>query len=454
MSFINQQEMKQYLGNALSCVEFKLGKWNCYGQLSRAGLSDSDVYPIVRSRTEIDDDTASSFQPEFAHQIFGENECIFGYKDLRIRLFYTAGPLNIYMGIKYSSRIEDIQNDGLKSDDVSGAISKLLTTGCYYTNIDEFLTKLDKEESFTPFGEKVVSWEIEEENNVRRTFEVYECNTQTSGFLAYHARLQTFLLWFVDAASYIDTSDPQWLFFIVWVLLIILFSALFTIRFIQLLIWMHSINFKWKSSYEKYTATNGNTQYATVGYSTVYKYYAYPQNIRPRISQMLILPPFQGMGIGAKIIETIYNKFQRDDRVVDITVEDPSDDFRRVRNFVDAKLCIDLPAFAPEKLSKGFNKDMVEAAKNNFKINPKQCRIVYEILRLHAINMNNPEEYKQYRLCVKKRLNVPHHKQKEDLKKMEKRGVDVTATAATVPSTDERISQLKEEYEVSIFDST
>lgn len=163
----------------------------------------------------------------------------------------------------------------------------------------------------------------------------------------------------------------------------------------------------------------------------------------------MILPPFQGIGIGAQIIETIYNKFTRDDKVVDITVEDPSDDFRRVRNFVDAKLCYPLPEFAPDKLKQGFSKEMIEAAKQKFKINPKQCRIVYEILRLKATNVNDPEEYKAYRLCVKKRLNVPHHKQKEDLKKMEKRGVDITTTAATIPSTEERIGQLKEEYEVN-----
>lgn len=164
---------------------------------------------------------------------------------------------------------------------------------------------------------------------------------------------------------------------------------------------------------------------------------------------MLILPPFQGLGIGAQLIETIYNKFKGDATVVDITVEDPSDDFRRVRNYVDAKLCLNLPEFAPNKLKGGFSQEMVEAAKREYKINPKQVRIVYEILRLNATNVNDPEEYKEYRLCVKKRLNIPHQKQKEDLKKMEKRGVDITATSATVPTIEERIDQLKEEYQVS-----
>lgn len=130
------------------------------------------------------------------------------------------------MGLKYSSRIEDIQSDGLKSDDVTNEISKLLTTGCYYTNIDEFLSKLDKEESFVPFGEKVFSWDVEQENNTIRSFEIHECNAKTPGFLTFHARLQTFLLWFVDAASYIDTADPNWKFFIALVLSVLLFFTI------------------------------------------------------------------------------------------------------------------------------------------------------------------------------------------------------------------------------------
>lgn len=210
--------MKQYLKNALECVEFKLSEDFFYVLHIGIWRYKHFLYRLtVRERSNIDDDSAEPFSPEFAHQIFGENECIFGYKDLKIRVYYTAGPLNIYLGIKYTSRIDDIQTDGLKGDDIDGSITKLLTAGCYYTNIDEFLTKLDKEESFEPFGEKVYSWDVEDEDNVRRTFEIFECNIHTPGFLAFHARLQTFLLWFVDAASYIDTSDQQWVFMVGYV---------------------------------------------------------------------------------------------------------------------------------------------------------------------------------------------------------------------------------------------
>lgn len=209
------------------------------------------------------------------------------------------------------------------------------------------------------------------------------------------------------------------------------------------------INQKLLFSYEKYTASDGTIMYATAGYTTIYLYYAYPQHRRPRISQMLILPPFQGIGIGAKMLEVIYNKFKNDPNVIDITVEDPSDDFRRIRNYVDAKLCKDLPAFSPDNLKKEFSKDMIKEAREQFKINPRQSRIVYEILRLNVTNVNNPSEYKEYRLCVKKRLNIPHYKQKADVKRMEKAGVDIPMTLASLPSTEERIEQLKEEYQVS-----
>lgn len=45
-------------------------------------------------------------------------------------------------------------------------------------------------------------------------------------------------------------------------------------------------------------------------------------------SQILILPPFQRKGHGRKLYEYMYDCFGRDDRVVDITVEDPNDDFQ------------------------------------------------------------------------------------------------------------------------------
>jgi histone acetyltransferase 1 len=70
--------------------------------------------------------------------------------------------------------------------------------------------------------------------------------------------------------------------------------------------------------YEKY-CLDGNTRYAIAGYATVYEYYAYPDNTRPRISQMLVLPPFQHNGVGVQLLDKIYRYYISQPRVVDIT---------------------------------------------------------------------------------------------------------------------------------------
>lgn len=63
-------------------------------------------------------------------------------------------------------------------------------------------------------------------------------------------------------------------------------------------------------------------------------------------------------------------------------------------------------------------------------------------------NVVNEAEYKNYRLCVKKRLNIPFHKQRADMQRMSKSGMDVQIAMAGLPTTAERIEQLKEEYQV------
>ena len=46
----------------------------------------------------------------------------------------------------------------------------------------------------------------------------------------------------------------------------------------------------------------GKPQYSIVGYTTVYGFYAYPDKTRARVSQMLILPPYQRKGHGGTYV--------------------------------------------------------------------------------------------------------------------------------------------------------
>lgn len=260
-----------------------------------------------------------------------------------------------------------------------------------------------------PMGELLHSYKCNDAE-----YEIYKADVTTPRLKDYHERLQTFLLWFIDASSYIDPDDERWRYFLV---------------------------------FEKRKEA-GDTHYSIVGYMTVYQYYAYPDKIRPRISQMLILPPFQKQGHGAQLLLTVDKFYVQDPQVLDITVEDPSYDFMRLRDYVDALRCRDLAVFSPENIRNGFSDRMVEQARKELKINKVQCRRVYEILRLRVTDLSNAEEYKSFRLGVKNRLNVPFQKEKADIEKLKVllKPEEFTATA-TVQSTHERIQYLDQLYQ-------
>ena len=322
------------------------------------------------------------FEPEFTHQLFGQNENIFGFKDLSVRIYYSSGKLSRFMTMKYSEKLET--KDELAPDDVLGIIRHFIP-GSFTSNIDQFSKELEDEPSFKPFGEKLKQHEITSDG-VTRTYEVYRAHSSTPGFSKYHENMQTFLLLFIDGASYIDFDDDKWDFFVVYE--------------------KTGGNLSNGDGHNGLTNGSGSVRYHFVGYTSVYRYYAYPANFRPRISQVLILPPFQRQGLGSVMLNTIYDWFKVQPEVRDITVEDPSTNFVCLRDYVDSKNCMSLPSFQKESLLKGWTEDMSKEAQTKLKLNKKQTRRVYEILKLKAVRKQE-ELYHNYRLEVKNRLNAP-----------------------------------------------
>lgn len=329
-----------------------------------------------------------------------------------MKLYYSASRLTTFLGIYYAERISPEKSEGVEPDNIIKIIGEKLQPG-FLTNIDDFTASLSKESNFKPYGELLHSFEFEKDTSTKNCYEIYKTGIELAGFREYHERMQTFLLWFVDAASYIDVDDDKWDFFVM---------------------------------YEK-KIIDEKSIYWFVGYTTVYRYYAYPNKTRPRISQMMILPPFQKKSLGAELLQTIYNFYIQDVLVFDITVEDPSDNFTRLRDFVDAKNCLKLLSYRRENLQKGFSDDMRQEALDKLKLTKKQARRIYEILRLHITNTDNEQEYKAYRLEVKKRLNSPYQRQKSDLAKLQKT-LNASEFNATLQCTsrEQRIEQLEHQY--------
>ncbi|NXM06775.1 HAT1 acetyltransferase, partial [Tyrannus savana] len=366
---------KPTFSSGLTAMEKKLAEYKC-------NTNEAIQLKLVRFPEDLEDDS-TTFNPEYSHQVFGDDEVAFGYKGLKILLYYIAGNLSTFFRIEYTSKVNE-KFDCVEADDVESKIREIIPPG-FCTNTDDFVSLLEKEVNFKPFGMLLHTYSIHnEEAGEDITYQIYKADMTCPGFREYHERLQTFLMWFIETASFIDVDDERWNYFLV---------------------------------FEKYNK-DGATLFATVGYMTVYNYYVYPDKTRPRVSQMLILPPFQGEGHGAQLLETVHRYYMSSPTVLDITAEDPSENYVKLRDFVLVKLCQDLLCFSPVKLMQGFSQEMVTEAQQKLKINKQHTRRVYEILRLRATNMGDAEQSRSYRLDVKRRLIGPYKKKQRELAKM------------------------------------
>ncbi len=175
-----------------------------------------------------------------------EEEKIFGYKDLVIKLYYAPGSLETYFSINYSAQI-DLPNT--RPEEIKTRLTDLLIPG-FYDNLETFMHKVELDQTqFKPLGEKMGQYELDE-----CVFEFYHCTMSTRGFKEYHGRLQLFLMWFIEGSSFIDQDDPKWE--------------------IMLL-------------FKKKVNGMGNSEYSIVGYSTYYPFYCYPDQVRMRIRYII-----------------------------------------------------------------------------------------------------------------------------------------------------------------------
>ena len=143
------------------------------------------------------------------------------------------------------------------------------------------------------------------ETTENTTIQILHSNLATASdtIRSLHARLQPLLLFYVDAASLIDSSDPAW----------------------DLLLAVET--------------SSDDDSCRVLGFSTLYHFWVFPDRQRIRISQVLVLPPQQGRGVGSLLMEAAY-LIADEQAAVDIPIEDPTDDVQRLRDKIDLKRMI------------------------------------------------------------------------------------------------------------------
>lgn len=254
---------------------------------------------------------SNEFGPLMSHQIYGEAEEIKGFMEPRVSV--TLSPLFLpLVEVSYKSKLlsdeqatslEEPMMKAFAGDDGEGDNMVLTDRDAFDKAMQKEAGDLDaavsgEKDGHGLLGEVVLRKEMREGGEI---LTIYRSTLADASPLVkrIHRRMEPLLLFFIDAASSIDAEDPCWEFLLC-------------------------------------TMTGPDNKARIVGLSTVYAFYVYPDQRRFRLSQAFVLPTEQGKGIGSAIVDAVFS-VAKDRKVVDITLEDPTDDFRRLRDRRDLR---------------------------------------------------------------------------------------------------------------------
>ncbi|PPQ67652.1 hypothetical protein CVT25_012680 [Psilocybe cyanescens] len=385
--------------------------------------NDALVLSLVRSPKDkevlAEDETYEEFHPTFTYPIYGEDEKIYGYKDLIIdasplfKLKFTSGSLEQCLNVTYAEKLSSTST----VDDVEATLSGFIPPG-YYTDEEAFLKKVEEDaDTFRPPGQLIYSYTrpspsssskgkrkrsgnnqtLDPQSEDVVEFEVYHATWDSPGFREYHRRMQLFILLYIEGGSYINEEEDTWEFALLYE--------------------------KRKRSDSSHTTT-----YHFVGYSSLYPFYYFPEKVRLRLSQFVILTPYQRHGHGSELYKAIYNYIVKNPNIAELTVEDPAEAFEDLRDKNDLEMLLSNEQFMEEgfgvggigparksgrggeqvqergKLAPPADKVWAEKWRKDLKIAGRQFQRVIEMLALLHLDPQNQAVMRAYRLQVKERL--------------------------------------------------
>ena len=125
----------------------------------------------------------------------------------------------------------------------------------------------------------------------------------------WHARFEPMILFYIDGASAVDSEDTRWLLF-----------AVIRTR----------------------ADDADDASWSLVSFATVYEFFVYPSSTRARLSQIVVLPPFQRAGLGSKMLGAV-REYCVANGFADFTVEDPTPQLQRLRDAADVRAMTNAP---------------------------------------------------------------------------------------------------------------
>ncbi|KAK3671954.1 histone acetyltransferase 1 [Recurvomyces mirabilis] len=294
--------------------------------------------------------TTAFFQPEFTYPIFGEEEAIFGYRDLSIDITFAAHNLRPHVKISHGKKFQ--AHGEVRPTDVKAALADFLPESAFGGGGKKDVLRDDAANEFVPPGRRIAEYSRDGINH-----EIWCASLADSAARELLENMQILIPLFIEGGSMLqlehDWSTKRWKLFLLYRL--------------------------------DHRPMPKASPYSLVGYGTSYRVSTLPSRADPlkededayteksldklvssadstsspldlpsreRLSQFLILPPYQGAGHGQQLYNTMYSHLTIAANVHEFTVEDPNEAFDDLRDICDLQhLRAKVPEFAALRLN-------------------------------------------------------------------------------------------------------
>ena len=304
-----------------------------------------------------------AYAPLYAHQLFGEDECIYGYISPEIDITYSEDSLLPVITFTHVPRQDA---GGLacpvppSATDVLGSIQRKAPAD--YFSPDQLPPSKRR---FEPRGTRVGDYSgyalgrskpehgaVESERGGDVRYEVYSirAGADIGAQKVLLQRAQSIAMWMIESASYIDFEDPNW-------------SCVFVYEKTSPWALGMDSNTAVHDTWPSKDAVGAGATYRLVAFTTLYRA-PLPRGIsleglreispradelwekrdsvvRLNVSQFVVLPHFAGQGHGKQLLRHVYREAQADKAVLDVRVEQPTEIFRNMRQSVELELLRD-----------------------------------------------------------------------------------------------------------------
>lgn len=267
---------------------------------------------LVCSKDEVGSTDSLCIDPVDLNSFFDDEDGkIYGYQGLKITVWFSIVSFHAYADIVFEST-----SDGGKGiTDLKSALQNIFAE-TLVDNKDDFLQTFSKDVNF--IGSLVADGEVlhpKASSNGKSNGSNFHLQAANSDLEVIrlpmdkmagrnlYSHLVPLALLLIDGSSPIDVTDPRWELYVLT---------------------------------QKNNGQLGHTHPTLLGFAVLYRFYHYPDSSRLRLSQILVLPPYQHKGFGHFLLEVL-NNVAISENVYDFTIEEPLSQLLQLRTCIDVK---------------------------------------------------------------------------------------------------------------------